>query len=769
MISDGRSAIDVARGYAACGWSPIPVPSRSKIPVVEGWEQLRIASADVPQHFRPGSNIGVLLGEPSGNLVDVDLDHPLAVELADQFLPPTDCEFGRASKPRSHRLYRVFDQTPTKKRQTKTHGMLVELRSTGTQTVFPGSIHEKGEPIEWAVNGEPLSVSGQELTNAVNALADEIERRLGVVKGACPAQQGQASVVERARKYLAKLPPAISGQGGHNATLEAAAILFRFGLDDRDAAALMDEFNERCQPQWSPREIEHKLTDAKRLVVDAGEFGKLARNGKPAKRPRKPRAIAIESRSGKGQQRNLPDGTPDLAADDGRTDHANARRFAAMFGERVRWCEQLGKWLIWDGRRWAADHQRKTEGLAKNVADAIWAWAGEHLSELNRDTAEQLVQFGRYTSSARGMTNMLALTRSEPGIPVSSDQLDADPWLLNFRNGTVDLNTGRLRQHNRTDCLTKVCDLDFDLEATCPQWLSVLHRIMAGDQGLIRYLQQLAGVSLVGKTIEHILPFCYGKGANGKSLFLGTLLDCLGPDYGMKAAPDLLVVKKGETHPTERAALLGKRVIACIETEDGRRLAEGLVKELTGGDKITARFMRQDFFEFAPSHTVWLAANHKPVIRGTDHGIWRRVKLVPFTVTIPENEQDKRLPDKLRAEFCGILSWMVRGCMDWLANGLLEPEAVKTATGGYRAEMDLIGLFISERTLEGNAFKVKASELYRCYCEWCKSTNEHPQPQRRFGQAMTDRGFERKTNNGVWYEGIGLMGTEGTEGTEVDF
>src|SRR5919107_5291637 len=266
--------------------------------------------------------------------------------------------------------------------------------------------------------------------------------------------------------------------------------------------------------------------------------------------------------------------------------------------------------------------------------------------------------------------------------------MDASPDLLNVLNGTIDLRTGELRPHRREDLITKMAPVEYDPNSPVPAWAATLERVLPSPD-LRAFFKKLCGYAISGETSEHLLPVLYGTGANGKSTVLSTLLAAAG-DYGMQAAPDLLVAKKG-AHPTEVADLFGMRLVASIEVEDGRRLAESLVKQLTGGDKVRARRMRQDFWQFEPTHKVFMAVNHKPEVRGTDTAIWRRIRLIPFTETIPPGEQDKKLPEKLRAELFGILAWCVEGCLEWQREGLQAPEEVRRATGQYRSEMDVIG------------------------------------------------------------------------------
>jgi putative DNA primase/helicase len=327
---------------------------------------------------------------------------------------------------------------------------------------------------------------------------------------------------------------------------------------------------------------------------------------------------------------------------------------------------------------------------------------------------------------------------AKSAMAISIDELDTDPWLFNVINGTIDLRTGQIREHRREDFITKLAPVRFCPDEDCPLWRTFLDRIFAGNGELIGYMQRLVGYCLTGVTEEHILPFLYGTGANGKSPSVETILKLFGPDYAMKAAPDLLLAKRGESHPTDRADLFGKRFVACVETEEGRRMAEALTKELTGGDRIRARRMREDFWEFVPTHHIWLAGNHKPIIFGTDHGIWRRIKLIPFEVVIPDAEQDKKLPAKLAGELSGILNWAIAGCLEWQQGGMKEPNIVQARTCEYSGEMDDVGKFIDEHCETGPGFMAAATELYRAFQEAMPDSGIN---QHSFGARLRQKGF----------------------------
>jgi putative DNA primase/helicase len=440
------------------------------------------------------------------------------------------------------------------------------------------------------------------------------------------------------------------------------------------------------------------------------------------------------------------------------TDLGNAERLVARHGRDLRYCHPWGCWIVWDRRRWAIDKIAAARHRARETVRAI----GREASREGDDEHRKALFRWALTSEKRDrISALLHLAEAEAGVPVLPEALNTDPFAFNCANGTIDLRTGKLRPHRRDDMITQLCPLDYDPYAPCPLWLGTLgfffHREDSRvKEELIGYWQRLCGYALLGVIRDHVMPVAYGTGSNGKSTILGTLLDVLGPDYAMKCPPDMLMARKTDSHPTDRADLFGKRLVVAIETESGRRLNETMVKELTGADRIRARRMRENFWEFNPTHTLIMATNHKPVVRGTDHGIWRRIKLVPFTVTVDDANADKAMCEKLKSEFSGILAWCIRGCLAWRERGLDAPSEVIEATEGYRKEQDVIGAFLEERCLTGPQYRVKAGALYEQYKLWSESCNEFVVTQRAFGESIQEKGIEKRVSNGKWYLGIGL-------------
>lgn len=437
------------------------------------------------------------------------------------------------------------------------------------------------------------------------------------------------------------------------------------------------------------------------------------------------------------------DGAVPFGADENRgaafnpTDAGNAKRLARDHGRDVRYCYAWACWLIWDGRRWARDPGDGLMTKAKQRARAIYA---EAAAETDPDRRRAIAAWAKKSESRERLHAMLSLAQSEPGIPVTPDELDREGFVLNVQNGTLDLRTGALRPHQREDLCTKLAPITFDGAATCPRFIRFLDRIMDGDGERIAFLQRALGYSLTGDTRDQCFFVAWGAGANGKTTLLRTVFRLLG-DYAAGTRAETFMVKHNDTIPNDVARLKGARFVLASEAEESQRFAESLVKGVTGGDVLTARFMRAEFFDFVPVLKLWLATNHRPVIRGTDHAMWRRVRLIPFDVTIAEHEKDPALIEKLAAEAPGILTWLVAGCRAWLAGGLGVPESVRVATGEYRAAMDTLGAFIAERCAVDADTETAARELYEEYQRWCAAGNEKPITKKAFGLRLTERGF----------------------------
>ncbi len=437
------------------------------------------------------------------------------------------------------------------------------------------------------------------------------------------------------------------------------------------------------------------------------------------------------------------------------TDMGNGYRFSQQHRDVARFNGKANKWFLWDTKRWAEDTDGAVMRLAKRTVQNIYREAAMPTDEGQR---KALAKHAIKSEADGRLTAMLHQAQSE--LPVRVEAFDADLFAFNCDNGIVDLRTGEMRPHERAAMHTKLSPVAYDPAATAPKWLAFLHRIFDGDESLIGFVQKAVGYSLTGDVSEQCLFLLHGSGANGKSVFLKTLTAMLA-DYGQTTRTETWMTKRPGGVSNDVAALRGARFVSAVETDDGQRLAEGTVKQLTGGDAVRARFLFQESFEFQPQFKIWLAANHKPEIRGTDHAIWRRIRLIPFNVTIPERERNAHLDAELRAELPGILAWAVEGCIAWQREGLGEPLAIKQATDDYKNEMDALAEFFADRCEVGEHYQATAGELFAAYESWCQSNGEPKQSQRWLGLQLKERGFEQsKSKHSRFWKGIGLIRNE---------
>jgi putative DNA primase/helicase len=392
----------------------------------------------------------------------------------------------------------------------------------------------------------------------------------------------------------------------------------------------------------------------------------------------------------------------------------------------LRYVHKWGKWFHWTGQRWEED----TTLLAFDMA---------------RDLCRDLAKRSHLTKpeSAKFVAAVTQFARADRRVAATTDIWDADPWLLNTPGGIVDLRTGELLPHRPDVHCTKMTAVAPGGE--CPLWLSTLSYIFGGDQELISFLQRLAGYFLTGVTTEQKFVFGYGTGANGKGVTTSTIAGVMG-DYAMVAPMEMFTASKSDRHPTDLAMLRAARLVTASETEVGRAWAEARIKQITGGDKISARFMRQDFFEYQPQFKLLISGNHKPSVRRVDEAIRRRLLLLLFAITVPEEKRDPDLFKTLKAEWPGILAWMIAGCIDWQERGLRPPKAVLVATQAYLEAEDTLQLWLSEAaTRDANAWE-STSDLFGCWTGFAGAAGEQTGSQKEFVQALEALGFTRSQN-----------------------
>jgi putative DNA primase/helicase len=448
---------------------------------------------------------------------------------------------------------------------------------------------------------------------------------------------------------------------------------------------------------------------------------------------------------------NETDDSDDSTEDDARpptfTDEALALRFAELHARDLRYVAAWSKWLAWNGRRWQFDDTLRAFDLARKVC---------------REAAARCTKpkVAACLASAKTVAAVERLAKADRRLAAIVEQWDTNPWLLNTPDFVIDLRTGERRTPRPSDYLTQITAAAPAGE--CPTWHTFLDRITAGDKSLQEYLQRTAGYCLTGMTSEHALFFGHGTGGNGKSVFVNTISGILG-DYHCTAPIETFTASHYDRHPTELARLRGARLVTSVETEEGRRWAESRIKSLTGGDKIAAHFMRQDFFEFTPQFKLVIVGNHKPGLRSVDEAIRRRLNLIPFTVTIPPTERDPDLSEKLTAEWPGILAWAIKGCLAWQGVGLAAPEVVTAATAAYLESEDAMAAWIEDCCRrDPNRFETTAA-LFASWTTWTTKTGEHTGTRKRFNQNLEARGdfTPHRTKTARGFYGFALVGYEG--------
>ena len=437
------------------------------------------------------------------------------------------------------------------------------------------------------------------------------------------------------------------------------------------------------------------------------------------------------------------DGAIDLRRPVTLDDIGFARRLAAEVFDHIKYVADWRKFIHWDGRRWAIDDGACAVRAAQDLRDQLWR---EYAALPHEEKTKPALQFIQSCGNASHIQNIVSLTKSQSVIRISHEVLDQHPYLLNVRNGTIDLRTGVLLPHDPANLITQLAAVDFDPRATSDEWLLFVNQCMNGDAELVRFLQVSAGLLLSGDVSQQFLWCHYGRGANGKSTFLGALASMSG-DYAVAAPANFLMMKKGESHPTEIAMLYGKRLVTAIECEGGQRLRESFVKSITGGDKVAARRMKEDFWMMDPTWHVHVSFNDPPTINGTDDGIRRRLKIIPWRARFEGVNQDPTLKARLESERhrSAILNWCLAGMCDYLANGIPDTNAVAEATDEYVTEQDVLGNFLEECCRVGRPGHVVFNDVMAAFHHWLEARGENPRAWngKRLAGELKRRGFEK--------------------------
>lgn len=709
--------------YHNDGCKLVRLSRKTKKNVDTDWPIKDVPLPEITDWCGKGGNVGMQMGEVSDWRGAVDNDCPEAVKLAPKFLRKT-LRLGKGSGVPDVYLYRSPDLGFAKFKDLNGE-TLIDLKASdngaGHQIVVPPSIHPEKGAYRWEYGYNPAAIAGVpagELRDAVGRLA-------------------VATLIAR------HLPD----RGRHDFGMALAGYLLRNGVPIEAVVTILVAAWEVCS---APRD---HVEDVRRVVADTEE--KLRRS---------------EPATGGRTLEELISGMPGRIAKflgweradnrDGRrhytrSDVGNAERFVDEHGDKVRWCPARKSWLLNDGMRWARDERGHVVKLAHQIARQIFNDAANEPDEAKQ---KEIAKFAVSSQNKPRIDGMLS--QAKPYLAIGMDELDREPWDLNCKNGTLDLRTGELRAHDPADLITRLVPVEYDSEASCPRFERFLKETLV-DDAVIAFMKRYAGYTLTGITRERLFAILYGFGKNGKTTLVEILQDVMG-DYATNTDTETILARKNQGVGNDVAALKGARFVSAAEVEKGRRLAESKVKQLTGNDTVTARFLFGEPFDFRPAFKLWLSTNNKPVIQGNDDAIWDRISLVPFEQRFEGSQADPHLAEKLRDELPGVLAWMVEGCLAWQEHGLGEPETVKAATDQYRSEMDTLAAFLEDRCIVRRDATAQATPLYQKYRMWCDDSGERAETQKAFGMRLTERGFQSArassgVNKGrkVWL-GIGL-------------
>jgi putative DNA primase/helicase len=776
------------------GWSVLPLcpkGPRAKQPLIScvkdeaghttgklehdtaGWKYYQTHRPDAETLARwetkwPDRNIGIATGATSG-IVVLDVDGPDGEESLAKMgtLPRTPCVKTARGQ---HHYFRhpgchvgnFVGQRPG-----------LDFRGDGGYVVGAGSVHKSGHIYQWIVTPEecPLAEMPQWLLDLVGDAHEQPQ------EPSPPRHDTNTNTLDNGRAFALaalagearKVEDALDGTR-HNRLLKSAiasagfvGILSEHEIED----SLFKAFSSRpYDPGYNPRatirdgitygvrrprEIPKPTIDRIRISPPPKRKATTKTAAKSTTKTTTPAIEDIgdtEANEGEGGEDvgsegeiELDEEVVDLLRSAPLTDAGNAQCMIAVFGDSYRYDHNRKLWMAWAGNRWVEDEKSTVDQAALAVIRARQQAA---YSIEDTDRKKKVFSFLISSENAIKRKGMLQTASTYPAFATTIGEYDRDPWLAIVPQGSLDLRTGELSAPRREDLITKSLGTDYDPAATAPRWERFLREIFNGDEELIDFIQRAMGHSLTGDTREQCIFLCHGKGANGKSVFLDTLRQVIG-DYAGNAAFSTFDADRHSDATNDLAMLRGTRFVTVIEADEDRRLAEARVKAVTGQDPITCRFLYGQFFTYMPTYKLWMAMNHKPIIRGTDRGIWRRIKLIPFTQDF-EGREDKQLAQVLRTELPGILNWMLAGLQAWRTNGLGTAQVIEKATEEYRLESDLVGQWFADCCMRSSLSATSASDAYNSYRDWCRAYGYHDPTQNSFGRSLVEKGFVRFRN-----------------------
>lgn len=682
--------LEAAQKYLARGWKVLPVAPQQKGTHISEWQDLRLTEDELEHYFKPDSNIGILLGECSGDLTDIDCDTPEAIKCAHRLLPSTLLS-GRGSNI-SHFWY-TSPGVKSQKFKDLDGSVLLEIRHDLHQTVVEPSIHPSGDKYRWVNEREPREVEAPKLYDLCHKVA-------------------AATLIGR------HLPVG----GRHDIALALAGWLLK-NLDEYEVLEILEA-------AWTTQNVgSDAIKDLHSIVSDTKEKLDL---GDPITGKR----TLDEYLPGLSQRISQWFGWKGEPSDaTARTDYGNGQRFVARYGGDVKYVWEWKKWAFWNGKRWEKDEIGYVKHLATEAVRSLYLEAAVAPS----DEGARLAKHALGSLQHGKVEAMLKMAASEPGMTISADRFDSNDHLLNCENGTLDLTSGKLLPHDKQDFITRLVPVPYRPAAKASRFRSFMEEILP-DPDTRDFVHKAIGYSLTGDVSERSLFIAQGPGNNGKSTLLNACADVLG-DYAARANAEVFLEKPAGSIPNDVAQLKGPRLVLASEVENGKRLSEAQVKNFTGGsDKLVGRFLYGEHFEFYPKFTAWILTNPLPRIKGTDPAIWNRLRIIPFH-TVPA-KIDLKLPKVLQREAEGILSWMVEGYQMYRKDGLKSPVEVETMKNHYRIDQDVIARFVAETCERGSEYSELLDKLFAEFKEWAVDSEEWKISKNRFSSRLDDLGCD---------------------------
>lgn len=756
--------LEIARGLRdECGFSVIALDHPDaplaknpndvgKVPVA-AWKLFQDARAsddNLVRWFGNGTprNAAIVTGAISGVVV-VDCDSPEAEDWAEWNLPPTPMQ--TKTRRGSHRYFRHPGVPVPSKNKIAIEGFTVDLKADGGYVVAPGSLHHTG--FVYARVGAWPSVDQLPVFDPAWLPIPDAPATTDTPATTTPPSVDRDRKLTRARSYINKIPGAVQGQGGDEATYIVACRLAReFDLDPADALTVFSEWNRTCLPCWTEADLAAKLDHALKYGTAARGVKLAEDRPRPASSPRRadPEATITPVAT-------LAD--LDLTR---LTDAHAAELFAPHASDHLRFDQQQATWYAWQSPTWRED----VTGTRHRAVVALARALAQHALTLDDlDLRKRLLRFALGLESRRGTDNALELAKHRPPLALTSDAWDRDKWQLVTPTATLDLHTGTARPARPSDLCRNCTGAAYDPKARAPRFDRFLDEVFAGDVAVIAYLQRLAGYCLTGDVREQLFVLLHGLGANGKSVLLSTLGFVMG-SYAHIAPFQAFAARYGtggDVPSPELAAFQGKRLIVASETRDGTRLDEGRMKNLSGGEVITARYLFGKYFSFTPEGKILLAANHKPKVSDDSLAFWRRCHVLPFDQTFTGSRADLTLADRLRDEASGILNWMLDGCAAWQRDGLQPPPSVLLASANYREANDALAGFLcdaTDPTADPEDFTL-SRDAFAAYKTWADReglADRERLGSRIFSERLHDKGFAKfHSNAGTAHRGLRLV------------